>query len=210
MGWLQIILALLAFLSATTPDNSNDVRESIADDLGSTSNPTGDEAVLDSLESISEDGDALPEDISETGLDEDVPSDSVNKTFTKTGDTVDDPFVTVGTSVHGGVDETSSPIEVETDATVNKPLIVNKDGTPIVVPGSLTTTAALGKATIPQTQTASTSVSGTGTSGSGGFLSQLGSGTAALLGFGAGAVTGSSSGIFVIIAIVVLLMLTKS
>lgn len=209
MGWLQIILALLAFLSARTPDNSNDVRASIADDLGTTSNPAGDEAVLDSLESISDDSTDLPEAISDTGLDDDIPSDSVNKTFTKTGDSIDDPFVMVGTSVHGGVDETSSPIEIETDDTISKPLIINKDGTPFVVPGSLTTAAALDKAVIPQTKTASTSVSGTGTSGSGGFLSKLGSGTTALLGFGAGASMGSSSGIFVIIAIVVVLLLTK-
>lgn len=209
MGWLQIILALLAFLSTRTPDNSNDVRTSIADDLGSTSNPSGDVAVIDSLGSISADSEVLPDDISETGLDDDVPKDSVNKTFTRTGDSVDDPFVMVGTSAHGGVEETSSPIEVETDETVTKPLIVNKDGTPFVVPPSSTTAAALSKAIVPSSQSSTTAVSGTSTSGSGGFLSQLGSGTAALLGFGAGAATGSSSGIFIIVAIIVLLLVNK-
>lgn len=209
MGWLQIILALLAFLSASAPDNSNDVRASIADDLGTTSNPDGDEAVLDSLGSISEDSTALPETISDTGLDDDVSDESVNRTFDKVGDSVDDPFVTVGTTVHGGVDPESSPIEVETDSTVVKPLIVNKDGTPIVVPGSLTTAAALGKAVTPQNQTSSTSTSGTSSSGVGGFLSSLGSGTTALLGFGAGAATGSSKGILVVIAIVFFLLMSK-
>lgn len=206
MGWLQIILVLLAFLTNKTPDNANDVRGAIADDLGSPGNPTGDASVASSLGGVTEDSTALPADVSSTGLDDPIPDASVATTTTTDGTTVDDPFTEVGTSVHGGVDPTSSPIPVEDTTTASRPLIINKDGTPIVVPGSSTTPAVLGQMAKATTATSGTATSGTSSTGLGGVLSNLGTGTAALLGFGAGATASSSTGLLIIIIIVFLLL----